>query len=359
MLHRGRYGRREWLKGAAAVLLATAGCSPARPAERPQTVAPASISGLETTRIRLVQTSSMCQVAQYAAEDLLRDAGFTEVTYVKKPGPSAIGPALASGEVDINMHFSGPLLTEIDAGHPIVVLAGVHIGCFELFGTDGVRAIHDLKGKSVVVPERGSGPDLFLASMLAYVGLDPEVDVTWQTYPPPQAIQMLADGRVDGYLGFPTDPQEMRARHIGHVVVNSMLDRPWSEYFCCLVAANSNFVARNPVATRRALGAILTAADQTQRDPVAAVQLLVDRGYTTEFDYTLAAVQAIHSYNWRDYDAEDSLRFYALRLHEAHRLQQDPKQLIIRGTDWRPFADVKADVPAPAALAYCPIPIHA
>jgi NitT/TauT family transport system substrate-binding protein len=146
----------------------------------------------------------MCQAAQYVAQDLLRDAGFTDVAYVTKRNPTAIGPALASGEADINLHFAGPLLTQIDAGDPVVVLAGAHIGCFELFGTDRMQAIRDLKGKPVAVPALGSPPHIFLASMLAQVGLDPATDVRWETHPPPEAMQLLDDGRVDGYLGFPT-----------------------------------------------------------------------------------------------------------------------------------------------------------
>ncbi len=36
-------------------------------------------------------------------------------------------------------------------------------------------------------------------------------------------------------MGFPPDPQELRAKKIGHVVVNSNVDRPWSQYFCCML----------------------------------------------------------------------------------------------------------------------------
>ena len=71
--------------------------------------------------------------------------------------------------------------------------------------------------------------------------------------------QLLAEGKVDAFLGFPPAPQEPRARKIGHVVVNSATDRPWSQYFCCMVVANREFVARHPVATKRAVRAILKA----------------------------------------------------------------------------------------------------
>jgi NitT/TauT family transport system substrate-binding protein len=66
----------------------------------------------------------------------------------------------------------------VDAGDPIVMLAGVHVGCFELFGTDRVHTIRDLQGKTVAVQGLGSSQHVFLASMAAYVGLDPRKDIT-------------------------------------------------------------------------------------------------------------------------------------------------------------------------------------
>lgn len=196
----------------------------------------------ETTRLRLVQTPSMCQAPQYVAEEFLKGEGLSDVQYVKKPGPAQIGKALASGEVDINLHFAGPLIVQLDAGDPVVLLAGVHIGCFELFGSDRVRAIRDLKGKTVAVPGLGSPPYVFLASILAHVGLDPRSDINWVTHPSAEGMRLLAEGKIDAFLGFPPEPQELRAKKIGHVVLNSMMDRPWSQYFCCMVAGNREFV---------------------------------------------------------------------------------------------------------------------
>jgi NitT/TauT family transport system substrate-binding protein len=62
---------------------------------------------------------------------------------------------LASGELDIDSMFAPMVITRLEAGDPIVVLAGVHIGCMELYGTERVRPIRDLKGKTVAVPELG------------------------------------------------------------------------------------------------------------------------------------------------------------------------------------------------------------
>src|SRR5919109_4294621 len=221
----------------------------------------------ETTRIRLVRVPSICQAPSYVAEALLRSEGFTEVHYLQKAGTADIETALASGEADLNGHFAAPLLLRLEAGDPIVILAGLHIGCFELFGTHEVRTIRDLKGKTVAVPALDSSRYVFLASMVAYVGLDLRKDINFVTHPGPESIRLLREGKIDAYLGFPPEPQEMREKQIGHVVVNSAVDRPWSQYFCCMLAGNREFVSQHPVATKRVLRAILKATDVCAREP--------------------------------------------------------------------------------------------
>src|SRR2546430_7613319 len=109
----------------------------------------------ETKRIRLVRIPSICRAPQYVAEDLLRGEGFTDVEYVGKAGGGASATALAMGEADISMNFIGPVILRMDAGDPVVAVGGIHVGCFELFGTDRVRSIRDLKGKTVAVIELG------------------------------------------------------------------------------------------------------------------------------------------------------------------------------------------------------------
>jgi len=64
------------------------------------------------------------------------------------------------------------------------------------------------------------------------------------------------------------------------VIVNSAVDLPWSQYFCCVVAANREFVRQNPVATKRALRAILKATDICALEPERAAKYIVDNGFT-------------------------------------------------------------------------------
>ncbi|HXJ79174.1 MAG TPA: ABC transporter substrate-binding protein [Candidatus Methylomirabilis sp.] len=298
----------------------------------------------ETARLRLVRTTSICQAPQYVAEELLRAEGFTDIRYIPKKGPQAIDDALASGQADVNMHFSGPLILRIDEGAPIVMLAGVHPGCYELFGTDRVRTISDLKRKTIGIRGLGGPEHVFLASMLAYVGLDPRTDVRWEAHDTEESIALLAAGRIDAFMGFPPDPQELRARKIGHVVVNSNVDRPWSQYFCCMLAGHREFVRKHPVATKRALRAILKASTICSAEPEQAARVLVDGHYTTRYDWALQAIKEISYSRWRDYDPEDTIRFYGLRLHESGMVKSNPKKIIAEGSDWRFINELKREL---------------
>jgi NitT/TauT family transport system substrate-binding protein len=298
----------------------------------------------ETTRIRLAQTPSMCQAPQYVAEELLRGEGFTDVDYLKKEGPYDIAEALASGEVDINMHFSARLIVRLDRGERITILAGVHPGCYELFTAQPLRTLRDLKGRTVAIRALGSPEHVFLASMAAYVGLHPQQDLTWVTHPAATSMELLAQGQVDAFLGFPPEPQDLRARQIGHSLVNSTVDRPWSQYFCCMVAAHRPFVQKHPVATKRALRAILKGTDVCAVEPDRVARLLVDRGRTPREDLMRQVLQDIPYHQWRAYDPEDAVRFYALRLHEVGMIKSVPQKIIAEGTDWRFLNELKREL---------------
>jgi NitT/TauT family transport system substrate-binding protein len=298
----------------------------------------------ETTRLTLSQSGSTCQAPRWVAEELLRGEGFTDLQYLPFEAVGTGNQALASGALDIGADFAPMLITHLDAGDPITILGGMHVGCFELFGTDQVRGIRDLKGKTVAVRDLRSPPHVFLASMAAYVGLDPSRDITWVVHPSAEAIQLLADGKIDAYMGFPPEPQELRAGGIGHSVVNSALDRPWSQYFCCMLAGNTEFVQKNPVATRRAVRALLKAADICATQPELAAQTLVNRGVTTRYDYALQSMKEIPYNRWREYDPEDSVRFYALRLHEIGMIKTSPDKILAQGTNWRFFNELKQEL---------------
>jgi NitT/TauT family transport system substrate-binding protein len=297
----------------------------------------------ETTTLRLIHDPSICTAPNYIADELLRAEGFTDIRYVRTVSSS---DAVAGGEADFNLDTGAWIVSRLDVGAPITALAGVHSGCYELFAHEPVRTISDLKGKRVGIRALHSGSHLYLAMMAAHVGLDPHQDIDWVTPGKSETtMQMFAEGKVDVFLGFPPEPQDLRARKVGRVILNTVTDTPWSEYFCCTAFGNRDFVRAHPVATKRYLRAILKAADLCAAEPERVARMLVDGGFTERHDHALEALTEI-PYAWREFDPEDTIRFYALRLHEAGMITSSPNALLAEGTDWRFLNELKRELKA-------------
>jgi NitT/TauT family transport system substrate-binding protein len=276
-------------------------------------------------------------------EELLRDEGFTDIGYVDISWSELIdSSALGSGRVDFAAALTLVHVIGFDAGAPITLLSGVHVGCYELFAHGDIRTITDLKGKKV--GSLGANP---LVSMIsAWVGLDPKKDLTLFDDPAAKPLELFVEGKLDAYLAFPPEPQQLHARKGGHVILRTAVDRPWSQYFCCTLAGNKQYVARHPAATKRVIRAILKAADLCASQPAQSARLIVDRGFVEGYDYALQTLNDNPYGQWREYDAEDSVRFYALRLHELGMIRRDPKRILAECTDFRFFDELKRELKA-------------
>jgi NitT/TauT family transport system substrate-binding protein len=296
----------------------------------------------ETTTLRTAHGNTMCEAPQSLAEELLRAEGFTDVRYVVTPN---VDQELAAGKVDMVLRYSAPLSVMLDNGVPVVILAGVHIGCIDLFVSKEVRSVRELKGRRVAMDKAiGSATDLFLATILAHVGLHPRRDVQWVDTPLTEWPAGLTAGKLDGFLSWPPYAQELREKQIGRVILSTATDRPWSQYFCCMVATRKEYVEKYPVATKRALRAFLKATDVCAQEPGRVARWLVDRGYTKRIEIAERMLRELPYNKWREYDPEDTFRFYALRLHESGLIKSSPKKLIAQGTDWRFLNELKKEL---------------
>ena len=299
----------------------------------------------ETTKLRLLkETGRICWAPQYVAEDLLRAEGFTDVTYVDFPG-GAVSESLAAAKADLSLHFVGPNIIRLDAGDPVVFLAGVHVGCFEVIATERVRRISDLKGKTRGVSSLRGAEHVFIASIAAHVGLSPQKDITWAVNPPDESMRLLSAGKIDAFLGFPPMPQELRAQQ----------DRPrpgeqrgGSPLVPVLLlpghrrtATSSRSIPSRPSGPCARSSRRRTCAPRSRSGRRACSSTA---RLTPRFDYALQAMQEIPYNRWREYDPEDTVRFYALRLHEAGMIKSSPQKIIAQGTDWRFLNELKKEM---------------
>jgi NitT/TauT family transport system substrate-binding protein len=332
-----RQNRRDFLAGAS--LAAAAGIfggRASRAAEGPP----------EVTTIRIGKSTGICVAPSYIADDLLRLEGFTDIRSVPAAGGFTFAQMAERGEIDFGISFAASVVYHLDAGVPVTALAGVHSGCYELFAHEPVRTIGDLKGRRVGTQTRSSSGHLYVAVMARHVGLDPQQDIDWVVPPGGNAMELFADGKADAFIAFPPEPQELRARNIGRVIIDTSTDRPWSQYLCCILFSSREFVRNYPVATKRAMRAILKTADFCAAYPERAARRLVDGGFTKRYDYALQTLTEVPYERWREFDAEDSMRFFALRLHEVGMIHSSPNALLAEGTDWRFVNELKRELKA-------------
>jgi NitT/TauT family transport system substrate-binding protein len=299
----------------------------------------------EITTVRFSLQYGTCLAPQYVAEELLRAEGFTDIRYIAGVPPARM---IGLGEIDFGHSFAPSLIYHHDAGLPVVALAGVHPGCWELYVHEPIPTVSDLKGKRVGIPDViGSADHLFLVIIAKHIGLDPQKDIVWVT---PDAatspMQLFIQGKIDAFLGSAPEPQQLRALGVGRSILDSTADQPWSHYFCCMLGANRDYVRNYPIATKRVLRAVLRAADLCAAEPERVARLLVERGINERYDYALQSLTELPYRLWSEYDPEDSMRFYALRLHEAGMIDSTPNEILAEGTDWRFLNELKRELKA-------------
>jgi NitT/TauT family transport system substrate-binding protein len=299
----------------------------------------------EITTIRFTKHPAMCEAPLFVALELLQTEGFTDVSYIKIEPSKASIPMIARGELDFALHFVTSPIIGADAGLSLTILGGVHTGCFELFTKEDIHRVADLKGRIVGTQALGTTIEL-VTLMTSYVGLDPAKDVRWVTNSAVKSMQLFLEGKIDAFLATPPESQELRARNNGHVLVNSAIDRPWSEYFCCVLVGNTEFVRKYPFATKRVLRAILKATDFCANEPQKTADRMIAAGFADNYDYAIQMLKEIPYGSWRDYDPEDAVRWYVLRLNEAGFIKSTPPKLIAEHTDWRFLNELKRELKA-------------
>jgi len=303
----------------------------------------------ETTTIRLPKDVLQLQLAPlYLAEQFLSEEGFTDVQYIDVPPFGGAYQKLAAGEVDIGLEFASSVVVGADRDDQrLVILAGVQGNPFQLFGSERVQSLRDLKGKRILVASRDATNSVYVhwAVLLAYVGIDLEQEVEFVELSAADGVAQIAAGTIDAWLSVAPYTAIFRNAGFGHVFLDALTDPPWSQYFGRMAIGNRDFVEKHPAATKRALRVILKATDVCAREPGRAARYVVDRGFTLwDYDQALSAITGQSYAAWREFNPEDTVRFYALRLREAGLVKSTPDELIARATDWRFLDEIKREL---------------
>ena len=290
------------LAASASAGLVLAACAPAAAPAAPPTIAPP-----ETTKIRIACNS--CDAPIMAAEAYLREEGFTDVQITD----AATLTALTDGKVDMGNLFPPAYAAALEGGLRVVGLGGLHAGCIEIWAPQSVASLKDLRGHTIVVQAKTIRDTVYgnAVMFLKQAGVDPK-DVNFVAQSDADVVKLYLDGKNDAVLVAAAAAEALKANpaNKGHVIFTQSKDEPWSRLDCCLVATTQDWYRANPIATKRAMRAILRAEDALTADRAAAAKLATDKGLfggANNFNNVRNAVNML-TFNWRDLDADKSLR---------------------------------------------------
>ena len=79
-------------------------------------------------------------------------------------------------------------------------------------------------------------------------------------------------------------------------------------------------------------------------EPERVARRMVDAGFHAALRLCSGDAQGHPVHKWREYDPEDTIRFYSLRLRDAGMIKSTPNRIIAEGTDWRFLNELKREL---------------
>lgn len=344
--------RREVLRrgvGAAAVLTAgpvLAACAPGTVSAPTATAAAPTVAATlpppETTSIRL--TAGACDSAIFGAERFLREEGFSNVQF----GDGSTFAGITAGTVDLGNAFPPPFFNSVESGPKVVSLGGLHTGCVEIWAQPGIASLKDLKGHSITVTSKALAnlQYSFVAIALKQAGVDPK-EVNWVVQSDADTLKLYLDGKSDAVFVATTGAAALKKNpaNKGQIIYSQVMDEPWKSTNCCFIVASEAWYRANPIAAKRAMRAIYRTADALPADRADAAKLATDKGL---FGGAAALANVREAANmvpldWRTYDQEKAVRFYAPLLMDVGVLKASTDDLL-KAIDLRIFKELTTEL---------------
>jgi NitT/TauT family transport system substrate-binding protein len=91
-----------------------------------------------------------------------------------------------------------------------------------------------------------------------------------------------------------------------------------------MLAGRAEYVHQYAVATKRLLHALLKAVNFCVSEPELVARRMVHGGFATNYDHALRTLSDTHYDRWREFDPEDTMRFFALRMSPTRSSPRAP-----------------------------------
>jgi NitT/TauT family transport system substrate-binding protein len=328
------------LAASASAGLVLAACAPAAaPAATP-------LPPPETTKIRIACNS--CDAPIMAAEAYLKEEGFTDVQL----SDAATLVALTDGKVDMGNLFPAAHAAALESGLKVVGLGGIHAGCIEIWAPQSVATLKDLRGRTFYVQAKTIRDVAYgnAVMILKQAGVDPK-DVNFVAQSDADVVKLYLEGKNDAVLLAAAAAEGLKANaaNKGHTIFVQTMEEPWARMDCCLIVTTQEWYRANPSATKRAMRAILRASDALTADRAAAAKLITDKGLFGGANNVANVRNALNmlSFNWRDLDADKSLRFHGALLAETGLMKISVDELA-KSLDLRILNELRTELKKPS-----------
>src|SRR5256885_3614207 len=220
----------------------------------------------ETSYLRIVRPPE-CDPGVWLARDYLHDEGFTHIEFIQTSFTSR--EWLTKDLADVALAHPEFMVVAINFGLPLTILAGLHTACLQLWVDDSITGFSGLRGRRISVRAADLSDQFFafFATILAWIGIDTNQVhfVEARTYD--GMDDAFKEGRDEAVLaGGIEGPRLVRDKARGHVLLDTMITKPWSQYECCHLVANRAWAVQNPAASKRVTRAIIKATDRAAQD---------------------------------------------------------------------------------------------
>lgn len=233
-------------------------------------------------KVTVSYAGGTCEAPEYVAyhKGFFKEEGL-EVDFVKADF-NELKTGIASGKIDASVgNFSW--FKAIEQGLKVKLTAGLHAGCIQAVAPEssGIKALKDLKGKTIGVDAIGGGPHIILSIELKKLGIDPKTDVQWKAFPPPQLETAAGKKDIDAFIVW--DPfgekalkekKYVKLLNIGH-------DEPYKSGYCCYVVVSDKLVKEDLETAAAYTRAVLKADEWIATNQKETAQLEIDNKYVS------------------------------------------------------------------------------
>lgn len=250
--------------------------------------------------VTLGHVGAVCEAPLFVAYEkgFFKEKGINVVLY-RIPDDADKKVILATGKVDVTDGVLQTWLKALESGIDMKFTGGTHTGCLSIIAlpNSSINSVKDLKGKNVAVSGAiGGGTMNYAYRALIKAGLNPAKDVTWKAYPSAQLITALQKGEVDAAVGGDTLNYTWKDQGQAKIIASMAKDPGFSDEICCLIAFNSNFIAKHPDEAKSITEAINKATLWVKQNPEEAARIMVDKKYI--LGTVPLNTELVKSYDW-------------------------------------------------------------